>query len=89
MKQVNVADIKNHFSDYLNDVEKGNDVGICRRNILVARLTAAHEKTPAPNKTCLGCGRGTVVSMDDLTEPLIPTTDWNMLGKDTGFGPHT
>jgi antitoxin (DNA-binding transcriptional repressor) of toxin-antitoxin stability system len=80
MKQVNIAEIKDHFSDYLKDVEAGNEVGICRRNVLVARLTAAHEKVPERNKTRLGCGSGTVTFMADLTEPMIPLSAWNMLG---------
>lgn len=80
MKQVNIAEIKDHLSDYLRDVEEGNDVGICRRNVLIARLTAMRDATPKQNKTRLGCGRGTVTFMDDLTEPLIPLSDWHMLG---------
>jgi antitoxin (DNA-binding transcriptional repressor) of toxin-antitoxin stability system len=78
MKQANVAEIKQHLSDYLKEVEAGNDVGICRRNVLVARLTAVPNDQPAINKTRLGCGRGTVTFMADLTEPLISPSDWNM-----------
>lgn len=43
MKQVNIAEIKDHFPDYLKDVEAGNDVGICRRNVLVAVLWEGDE----------------------------------------------
>jgi antitoxin (DNA-binding transcriptional repressor) of toxin-antitoxin stability system len=71
MKQVNVAEIKSHFSDYLKDVEAGNEIGICRRNILVARPTAAEKKPFESNKTQLGCGRGTVKFSADFTEPLV------------------
>jgi antitoxin (DNA-binding transcriptional repressor) of toxin-antitoxin stability system len=78
MKQVNIAEIKQHLSDYLKDVEAGNDIGICRRNILVAWLTAVPNDQPAINKTRLGCGQGTVTFMADLTEPLIPPSDWTM-----------
>jgi antitoxin (DNA-binding transcriptional repressor) of toxin-antitoxin stability system len=79
MKQINVAEFKDHFSDYLKDVEAGNDVGICRRNVLIAKLTAACAQPQQPNKTMLGCGRGTDAFMADLTEPLITPSDWNML----------
>jgi antitoxin (DNA-binding transcriptional repressor) of toxin-antitoxin stability system len=89
MKQVNVAEIKDHFSDYLKDVEAGDDVGICRRNVLVARLTAAKAQPPQPNKTTLGCGQGTVKFMSDLTEPIIESSDWNMLGGVFSDEPHS
>jgi antitoxin (DNA-binding transcriptional repressor) of toxin-antitoxin stability system len=81
MKKANIAKIKQHLSDYLKDVEAGYDVGICRRNILVARLTAVPNAQPAINKTRLGCGRGTVTFMADLTESLIPLSDWNMFDR--------
>jgi len=80
MKTVNIAEIKDHFSDYLKDVEGGNDIGICRRNVLIARLTAVHEEPSETNRTRLGCGRGTVTFMADLTEPQLPPSDWDMLG---------
>ena len=83
MKLVNIAEIKEHLSDYLKEVESGNDIGICRRNIPIARLVAAHPAGAAvSNRTKLGCGRGTVNVSGDLTEPMMPATDWTMLGGD-------
>jgi antitoxin (DNA-binding transcriptional repressor) of toxin-antitoxin stability system len=89
MKQVNIAEIKHHLSDYLKDVEAGNDVGICRRNILVARLTAVPNDQPAVNKTQLGCGKGTVIFMADLTEPLISPSEWNMFDNGAADETHS
>jgi antitoxin (DNA-binding transcriptional repressor) of toxin-antitoxin stability system len=87
MKRVNITEIRHHLSDYLKDVEAGNDVGICRRNICVARLTAVPNDQPAINKTQLGCGRGTVTFMADLTEPLISPSELDMF--DSGAADET
>jgi antitoxin (DNA-binding transcriptional repressor) of toxin-antitoxin stability system len=88
MKRVNITEIKRHLSDYLKDVEARNDVGICRRNILVARMTAVPNDQPVINKTQLGCGRGTVTFMADLTEPLISPSEWNMFDNDASDENH-
>ncbi|MBN1961466.1 MAG: type II toxin-antitoxin system prevent-host-death family antitoxin [Deltaproteobacteria bacterium] len=82
MKQVNIAELKDHFSDYLKEVAMGVEVGICKRNILIARLVSANEKKDFVNKTKLGCGRNSVVYQGDLTEPIIPHSTWNMLNID-------
>ena len=47
MKKVNVFEIKARLSEYLDMVEKGEHVVICRRNHPVAELRAVHVKASA------------------------------------------
>lgn len=75
MLQANVADFKNHLSEYLQKVESGETVEICKRNIPIAKVTLCpiHET----NGTVLGCGKKTVKVNCDLTEPALD--GWEML----------
>ncbi len=79
MKVANIAEFKNHLSEYLNQVQSGEEIQICKRNVPVARLM------PIPqgrrNRTVLGCGKGSAKATADLTEPLIPEGEWEMLGE--------
>ncbi len=75
MKRMNITEIKNHFHKCVREVETGKDIGVCRRNVLVAHLTATKYRQHSSNKTRLGCGRHTVIFSLDLTEPMITLTD--------------
>lgn len=77
MKTANIADFKKHLSAFLDDVEKGETVKICRRNIPIAQLTSIPNQQQ--NHTILGCGEGSVVFNGSVTDPLIPTDSWEML----------
>ncbi len=77
----NIAEFKNQFSRFLAAVEQGEEVEIRRRNVPRARVVPI--ETSRPNRTKLGCGRGTATVRGDLTEPLIPESDWEM-HKDPG-----
>ncbi|MDA1273094.1 MAG: type II toxin-antitoxin system prevent-host-death family antitoxin [Verrucomicrobia bacterium] len=76
---VNVADFKNKLTEYLALVEKGAEVIICRRNKPVARFERVVGKSQHVNESKLGSMKGTVKIQGDLTEPLIPECDWEML----------
>ena len=80
MKQANIAELKNKLSKILSFVEKGESVKICKRNIPIAHIVPI-EKKIQKNKTRLGCGIGSVQIKCDLTEPMIPKDDWEMLQK--------
>ena len=78
MKEANIADLKNNLSYYISLVEEGEEIEVRRRNKPIARIISV--AADSPNKTVIGCGIGTVVfSEEDLTEPLIPESDWEML----------
>ena len=80
MKTANIGDLKDNLSKYINFVEQGEVVEICKRNIPIALLVPHHSKR-TPNRTKLGCGLGTVRIKGDLTEPLIPEDSWDMLRR--------
>jgi len=77
MKIANIAEFKNKLSEYLTLVDQGEEIEVRKYNIPVARVIPVHR--PGRNKTRLGCGRGSVEIEGDLTEPLIPVDDWEML----------
>ena len=77
MRSTNIADLRSNLSQLLADVERGEEVEVCKRNVPIARIVPSRVRRT--NKTKLGCGAGTVVVMGDLTEPAIPADDWEML----------
>ena len=85
MKTLNVAHFKAHLSEYLEAVEAGEEISLCRRNIPVARIIPIPK--PKKNRTQLGYYEGKAMILGDIIEPGIPLEDWNMLkpglpGKD-------
>ena len=80
MKIANIAEFKNHLSEYLAAVANGEQVEVRKRNTPLARVVPIRQ--PTGNRTVLGCGQGSVVVKGDLTAPMIPGADWEMLGDD-------
>ncbi len=80
MKIANVAEFGNHLSEYLEAVANGEEVEARKRNMPLARVVPVRQ--PGRNRTALGCGKGSVVVKSNLTAPMIPDTDWEMLGDD-------
>ena len=78
MKIANIAEFKNHLSEYLAAVANGEEVELRKRNMPLARVVPI--RRAGRNRTVLGCGEGSVVVKSDLTAPMIPDADWEMLG---------
>lgn len=78
MKVANIAEFKDNLSKILADVEQGETVEIRKRNVPIARLIPFDSKERV-NRTQLGCGLGSVVVKGDLTEPMMPEENWEML----------
>ena len=78
MKIANIAELKNNLSRFLALVESGEVIEICKRNIPIARLVPLGPRNKK-NHTRLGCGQGSVKIHADLTEPVIPEENWEML----------
>ena len=74
---VNIADLKDHLSQFLAQVERGEEVAVCRRNIPVAKIVPIPARQS--NRTVLGSEPGSVHVCGDLTEPAMPESDWDML----------
>lgn len=77
MKVANIAELKNHLSEFLSSVEQGEEIEIRKRNVPIAKVIPVASKRS--NKTRLGCGAGTVKIRGSLTEPLIPKDAWEMV----------
>jgi prevent-host-death family protein len=73
MKKINVHEAKTHLSQYLEEVEHGETVVLCRRNRPVAELRplAAHRHKPRP--VGLAKGEFTVPPsfFEDLPEGIL------------------
>ncbi len=78
MNVINIAELQNDPGKILSFIEKGEKIQICNRNIPIAHIVPCKEKKPK-NRTRLGCGRGSVRITADLTEPMIPEENWEML----------
>ena len=78
MTTANVAEVKNHFSHYLDLVAHGEPVQVCKRNVAIAQIIPI--ATKKMNETKLGCGKGTVKIKAGLTEPAMDSSVWSMLG---------
>jgi len=80
MRATDISELKNNLNEVLFYVENGESFRIYRQNVPIARLIPC-EKKKSENKTVPGCGLGTVQVKSDLTEPMIPDKDWEMLKK--------
>lgn len=75
---LNVAELKAHLSEYLDAVEnEGMAYIISRRNVPIAKIVPLEK--PVKNRTKLGWCAGQITIHGDLTEPMIPLEDWEML----------
>lgn len=68
MKRVNVHEAKAHLSQYLEEVERGETVIVCRRNVPVAELRALARRVVEPRP--IGVGKGRFEVPDSFFEPL-------------------
>ncbi len=81
MRIANIAELKNRISEFISAVEKGEEVEVRRRNVPVARIIPIGKGRA--NTTKLGRGKGTGRVLGDLTQPLIPEKNWEMLRDPT------
>lgn len=81
MKCYNVSEAKAHFSSMVEAVQEGASVFICKRNVPVARVTPIlKEQSGKQHRTVIGWARGSGIRiLDDLTAPIVPQSDWDML----------
>lgn len=74
-QRATIAEIESHLSDYLAQVERGEEVVICDRDQPVAKLTAVRAFT---NRSRPGWGKGTINILGPVTGPIMDD-DWSML----------
>lgn len=67
MIKINIAEAKAHFSRYIETVERGETVTVCRRNVPVAEIRPVSR--PPRGKRRVGIDRGMEIP-DSFFEPL-------------------
>ena len=81
MTRVNVFDVKAKLSEYLDRVERGERVVICRRNRPVAELRPIEATRTEPRPIGLGKGQIKILPSffaplpDDIVESFYPASD--------------
>lgn len=76
MTTTNIADLKNHLSDFLRRVERGEEIVVAKRNVPFAAIVPLPKR--GRNQTKLGCFPQSVTIAGDLTEPAMSEADWDM-----------
>lgn len=73
MKKLNIHEAKAHFSEYLNEVEKGENIILCRRNLPIAEIRPISRKLSEKRPIGLAKGDFTVPAsfFDELPEEVI------------------
>ena len=67
MLKVNITDVRTHFSRYLDSVENGETVVVCRRNVPIAEIRPVPKSPGQPRP--VGIDRGMVIP-ESFFEPL-------------------
>lgn len=67
MTRINIAEAKNHLSNYLERVERGETIVLCRRNVPVAEIRPIAKRLQEPRP--VGIDRGMTVP-SSFFEPL-------------------
>jgi antitoxin (DNA-binding transcriptional repressor) of toxin-antitoxin stability system len=78
MKIADIAEFKNHSANTSRPRRNGEEVGVRKRNMPLARVVPIRRADR--NRTVLG-GQGSVVAKSDLTAPRIPDA-WGMPGEE-------
>jgi antitoxin (DNA-binding transcriptional repressor) of toxin-antitoxin stability system len=78
MSTATVEELQKDLIRYLEQVQSGNEVLICQRDVPIARLM------PPPNRQrriqCkAGWAGASLKVVGDITNACIPATDWDML----------
>lgn len=68
MKRVNIHEAKAHLSRFLDEVEQGEIVVVCRRNVPIAELRALRSRPDGPRP--VGRGKGRFQVPEEFFEPL-------------------
>ena len=72
MVKVNIADVKSHLSSYLERVERGETIVLCRRNVPIAEIRPLAK--PLQKQRPVGIDRGMAIPssfFDPLPDELL------------------
>jgi prevent-host-death family protein len=75
--ELSVAEAKDQFSKCLTRAQAGETVIVRKHGKAVAQIVGIPNEPK--NQIKLGCGRGSVKVLGDLTEPAFDSDDWECL----------
>lgn len=78
---MNIGELKNHLSEFLEKVESGEEVIVCKRNVPFATITSIPQRK---NRSQPGWAKSSLRILKPIDGPAIPECDWNMLNDDQG-----
>jgi prevent-host-death family protein len=81
---VNIGELKNRLSEFLERVENGEEILVCKRNIPFATITGLPQRK---NRSHPGWAAGSLRILQPVEGPAIPQDDWNMLADEPGGQP--
>lgn len=73
---VNIGELKNHLSEFLERVEGGEEIVVCKRNVPFATITGLPRRK---NRSQPGWAASSLRIVGPVDGPAIPEDDWNML----------
>lgn len=73
---VNIGDLKNRLSEWIDRVQEGDVIEICKRNVPVARIEGQRRR---PNLSRPGWARQSGKITGPIEGPILPEGDWHML----------
>lgn len=76
---VSVDELKKRLSEYLERVEQGDEIEVCKLNIPFATIEG---KPVQKNHSKPGWAKKNLKILQPVEGPAIPETEWNMLRED-------
>lgn len=73
---VNIGELKNHLSEFLERVEGGEEIVVCKRNVPFATITGLPRRK---NRSQPGWAASSLRILHPIDGPAIPEDNWNML----------
>lgn len=73
---VNIGELKNRLSEFLERVENGDDIIVCKRNVPFATITGLPQRK---NRSQPGWAASSLRILQPIDGPAIPQDDWKML----------
>jgi prevent-host-death family protein len=73
---VNIGELKNRLSEFLERVENGDEIVVCKRNVPFATITALPQRK---NRSQPGWAASSLRIVQPVEGPSIPEVDWSMI----------
>ncbi len=81
---VNIGELKNHLSEFLERVENGDEIVVCKRNVPFATITGLPQRK---NRSQPGWAASSLRILHPVEGPAMPEDDWSMLADHPGEQP--